>query len=217
MIAASGLNPTGGVNPYSTPISHYSGSTSASANHAPSPPPFSHLGESQESSPKLFSRDGAAYGRSSGGHRYNSFQHHHPTGPTYPPPPVPTSAPPSSTSRFSHFQSLGPSLIQAEAALWGDQRRNGGIDPADKNKSRGEDQKKSFHRCFVSMRHLAYYFLFFLFFFFAKSKPLVFLVFFFLVDVGLHGVFVSLQIYSKCAKSTGLFFRRGVCVAKRVC
>ena len=147
---AGGLNPSG-VNPYSTPIPHYtpspSGSAAAASNHAPSPPPFGHLGESQESSssPKLFSRealrDGGGPYVSTGrpGHRYSSFQHHHPAGPTYPPPPVPTSAPPSS-SRFSHFQSLGPSLVQAEAALWGEQQRrvgNGGADPADK-KSRGE-------------------------------------------------------------------------------
>lgn len=151
---AGGLNPSNaGVNPYSTPIPHYTPSPSGSvaaassaSNHAPSPPPFSHLGESQESSssPKAFSRetlrDGGPFVVSrTGGQRYSSFQHHHPTGPTYPPPPVPTSAPPTS-SRFSHFQSLGPSLVQAEAALWGDQRRvgsNGQPDPADK-KSRGE-------------------------------------------------------------------------------
>jgi hypothetical protein len=64
---------------------------------------------------------------------------------------VPTSAPPSS-SRFSHFQSLGPSLVQAEAALWGGENRrsgsNGGADPADK-KSRGE------RLSLLSIRHAA--------------------------------------------------------------
>ncbi|XP_046439923.1 rho GTPase-activating protein 190-like isoform X3 [Daphnia pulex] len=149
LMMATGLNPSG-VNPYSTPIPHYTPSSSGSAaasNHAPSPPPFGHLGESQESSssPKLFSRDtlrdGGPYVAGRTGHRYSSFQHHHhPAGPSYPPPPVPTSAPPSS-SRFSHFQSLGPSLVQAEAALWGGENRrsgsNGGADPADK-KSRAD-------------------------------------------------------------------------------
>ena len=149
LMMVTGLNPSG-VNPYSTPIPHYTPSSSGSAaasNHAPSPPPFGHLGESQESSssPKLFSRDtlrdGGSYVTGRTGHRYSSFQHHHhPVGPSFPPPPVPTSAPPSS-SRFSHFQSLGPSLVQAEAALWGGEQRrsgsNGGADPADK-KSRGE-------------------------------------------------------------------------------
>ena len=150
MMMAATLNPSG-VNPYSTPIPHYTPSPSGSAptsNHAPSPPPFAsqHLGESQElssSSPKGFSRDGGGsyvMGRTAP-RLYNSFQHHHPAGPTYPPPPLPTSAPPTSSSRFSHFQSLGPSsLVQAEAALWGDQRRvgsNGGSMNDDK-KSRGE-------------------------------------------------------------------------------
>jgi len=120
---STGLNPaTGGVNPYSTPLPHY----------APSPPPYNVAGgggggvpESQEScSPKLLSREGPYGLRSS--LRYSTFQQSMPnasssTGPplpSYPPPPPPA---PTAPLRFSPFQQISPALIQAEAALWGDQ------------------------------------------------------------------------------------------------
>lgn len=129
----------GGLNPYSTPLPfHYNPSmvgAGATSNHAPSPPPFGcHESQESSSSPKLFpTKDAGPYGARTN-LRYNSFQQqHHPSAPTYPPPPVPTTAPPSRFS--SHFQSLSPALVQAEAALWGEQRRSG--DLTDK-KSRGE-------------------------------------------------------------------------------
>ena len=142
---SSMLSGGGGLNPYSTPLPpHYNPSVmgaGAASNHTPSPPPFGCHGpaepqEGSSSSPKFFpSKDVGPYGARTS-LRYKSFQqqpHHHPSAPTYPPPPLPTTAPPSRFS--SHFQSLNPVLVQAEAALWGEQRRGG--DPADK-KSRGE-------------------------------------------------------------------------------
>lgn len=148
---STGLNPaTGGVNPYSTPLPHYT------ANHAPSPPPYNlgcgggggalgagGVSESQEScSPKLLSREGPYGLRSS--LRYNTFQQSMmsntssstgPPLPSYPPPPPPA---PTAPLRFSPFQQISPALIQAEAALWGEQRRNDSAPSQSDKKSRGE-------------------------------------------------------------------------------
>ena len=149
------------VNPYSTP--HHPSSPPILGHHHST----QQQQDSSSSSPKPFvgrdEREGA-FGIRSGNssssntqHRYSSGtyqhrgqqqqhqqQHHRSRGPAYPPPPVPTSAPPlsSTVSRFSQFQqSIGSSLVQAEAALWGTadplQRRSSANSDS---KSRGEDR-----------------------------------------------------------------------------
>lgn len=140
--AALGLNPTSaGLNPYSTPLPHFAPPPLPPPNHAPSPPPYAAYGGGagsgavgggaahgdslDASSPKLGPRD-AAYGGVRSTLRYSSFQQSAALAspgqyPSAPPPP-----PGAATPRFSLFQPL----VQAEAALWGEQRPSGLRDPS---------------------------------------------------------------------------------------
>ena len=148
-----GLNPSvGSHNPYSTPLPHFPPPPlPPPPNHAPSPPPYNLLpgaagrvgGDSQDSSsPKLLPRDGPYGVRSS--LRYSTFQQSGMSSPGqaaaaagYPPQP-PVGA--ASAPRFSLFQPIGSALVQAEAALWGEQRPSPRDPPGQHpdKKSRGE-------------------------------------------------------------------------------
>lgn len=148
------------VNPYSTPhhpssppiLGHHHSAQQQHDSSSSSPKPFAGRDEREGA----FGMKGGHSSSSSTQHRYSSGtyqhrgqqqqqqQHHRSRGPAYPPPPVPTSAPPlsSTVSRFSQFQqSIGSTLVQAEAALWGTadplQRRSSANSDS---KSRGEDR-----------------------------------------------------------------------------